>query len=330
MKFISNNHTDPHYNLALEEYVLKHLDPQEDFVILWQNRPSIIIGRNQNTMEEINAEYVKKNDISVVRRLSGGGAVYHDFGNLNFTFIVKNDQDSVSNYRKFTKPVIDALNRIGIPAEFSGRNDITIEGKKFSGNAQYYYRNKLLHHGTLLYHSELTRLQEALKVRADKISSKGIKSVRSRVTNIADYMDHIVPINEFRDLLLKYIFEYQQQTPQEYILTDQDQQGILEIMNNRYMTWNWNFGESPDFHIQKSKRFTGGLLDIRFDVQQGKISQLKIYGDFLSSSDVSGLEERLTGLTYEETAITDGLKYLELSNFLGQITLDELIECLFY
>lgn len=330
MKFISNNHTDPHYNLALEEYVLKHLDPQEDFVILWQNRPSIIIGRNQNTMEEINAEYVKKNDISVVRRLSGGGAVYHDFGNLNFTFIVKNDQDSVSNYRKFTKPVIDALNRIGIPAEFSGRNDITIEGKKFSGNAQYYYRNKLLHHGTLLYHSELTRLQEALKVRADKISSKGIKSVRSRVTNIADYMDHIVPINEFRDLLLKYIFEYQQQTPQEYILTDQDQQGILEIMNNRYMTWNWNFGESPDFHIQKSKRFTGGLLDIRFDVQQGKISQLKIYGDFLSSSDVSGLEERLTGLTYEETAITDGLKDLELSNFLGQITLDELIECLFY
>ncbi|GAB6087014.1 lipoate--protein ligase [Alkaliphilus crotonatoxidans] len=330
MKFISNNHTDPHYNLALEEYVLKHLDPQEDFVILWQNRPSIIIGRNQNTMEEINAEYVKKNDISVVRRLSGGGAVYHDFGNLNFTFIVKNDQDSVSNYRKFTKPVIDALNRIGIPAEFSGRNDITIEGKKFSGNAQYYYRNKLLHHGTLLYHSELTRLQEALKVRADKISSKGIKSVRSRVTNIADYMDRIVPINEFRDLLLKYIFEYQQQTPQEYILTDQDQQGILEIMNNRYMTWNWNFGESPDFHIQKSKRFTGGLLDIRFDVQQGKISQLKIYGDFLSSSDVSGLEERLTGLTYEETAITDGLKDLELSNFLGQITLDELIECLFY
>ncbi len=330
MKSITNSSTNPHYNLALEEYVLKYLDPQEDFVILWQNRPSIIVGRNQNTVEEINAEYVKKNDISVVRRLSGGGAVYHDSGNLNFTFIVKNDQDSVSNYRKFTKPVIDALNRLGIPAEFSGRNDIAIEGKKFSGNAQYYYRNRLLHHGTLLYNSELTRLQAALQVRADKISSKGIKSVRSRVTNIADYMENVVPIDEFRELLLKYIFEYQQQEPMEYELTEADHQKILEIMNERYMTWNWNFGESPDFHIQKSKRFTGGLLDARFDVHQGKITQFKMYGDFLSRIDVTELENQLIGLSYNESDIKLHLKDLDLTDYLGLITIDELIECLFY
>lgn len=330
MKSIYNPSTDPHFNLALEEYVLKYLDPQEDFVILWQNSPSIIIGRNQNTVEEINSKYVKENDISVVRRLSGGGAVYHDSGNLNFTFIVKNDQDSVSNYRKFTKPVIDALNRLGIPAEFSGRNDITIEGKKFSGNAQYYYRNRLLHHGTLLYNSELTRLQEALQVRGDKISSKGIKSVRSRVTNIADYMQEVVPIQSFRDVLLKYIFEYQNQDHEEYILTEEDKKRIYEIMQSRYMTWEWNFGESPDYHIQKTKRFTGGLLDIRFNVHQGNISEIKIFGDFLSHCDVTELANQLIGIKYEESAILNKLRDFDLSNYLGSISLEEVLECLFY
>lgn len=327
---INNTNTDPHFNLALEEYVLKQLDPKEDYVLLWQNRPSIIIGKNQNTIEEINQQYVKDNDIPVVRRLSGGGAVYHDFGNLNFTFIVHNDKKDVSNYKKFTEPVIKALNEMGVPAEFSGRNDITIEGKKFSGNAQYYYRDRLLHHGTLLYSSELTRLGEALKVRMDKITSKGIKSVRSRVTNIADYMPEVYDINVFKSLLLQHIQRGFNTLGQEYVLTEEDYKKINEIMASRYATWDWNYGHSPDSTIQKSRRFDGGLLDIRFDVAKGAIDQLKIYGDFLSRRDVSELEKKIIGLRYEESEIYEALKDFQLHDYLGIITLEDLVECLFY
>jgi len=327
---INNSSNDPHFNLALEEYVLKALNPKEDFVILWQNRPSIIIGKNQNTIEEINQKYVKDNNIPVVRRLSGGGAVYHDFGNLNFTFIVHNNKKDVSNYKKFTEPVIKALNEMGVPAEFSGRNDITIEGKKFSGNAQYYYRDRLLHHGTLLYNSELTRLGEALKVRIDKITSKGIKSVRSRVTNIADYLEEVYDIKHFKELLLSKIQEGFNSLGKEYVLNEEDYKNIYQIMKSRYATWEWNYGLSPDFSIQKSKGFEGGLLDIRFDVSKGAIDKIKIYGDFLSRRDVAGLEEKIVGLKYEESEISESLKDFELNDYLGIITLEDLIECLFY
>ena len=327
---INNTSTDPHFNLALEEYVLKHLNSDEDYFILWQNKPSIIIGKNQNTIEEINQRYVKDNNIPVVRRLSGGGAVYHDFGNLNFTFIVHNDQKDVSNYKKFTEPVIKALNEMGVPAEFSGRNDITIDGKKFSGNAQYYYRNRLLHHGTLLYNSELTRLGEALNVRMDKITSKGIKSVRSRVTNISEYLKEVYDINVFKTLLLNNIQANQATQGKEYVLTDEDYNNINKIMENRYSSWEWNYGLSPDFNVQKSRRFEGGLLDIRFDVVKGAIEKIKIFGDFLSRRDIADIETRLVGIRYEESDILNLLKDMDLHDYLGLLTIDDLIECLFY
>jgi len=185
---IVNDHTDPRINLAVEEYALNYLDPREEYVILWQNEPTVVVGRNQNTVAEVNAPFIKERGIHVVRRLSGGGAVYHDFGNLNFTFIVDAQKEMVSNFEYFTRPVIQALASLGVEAEFSGRNDITIDGKKFSGNAQYWSKNRLLHHGTILFNSQLDVVQEALNVSADKLQSKGVKSVRSRVTNIYPYL----------------------------------------------------------------------------------------------------------------------------------------------
>lgn len=239
---IRNTCKDPHFNLALEEYAVKYLDPKENYVILWQNEPSVIIGRNQNTIEEINSRYINENKINVVRRLSGGGAVYHDLGNLNFTFIVKNERDVVSNFKIFTEPVINALRKFGVNAEFSGRNDITIDGKKFSGNAQYYFGNRLLHHGTILFNSDLSVVQEALNVKQEKIESKGVKSVRSRVTNVYPYLPNKTDIHEFMETLLKFLMDDENYKEKEYILSEKELDKVRELMENRYSKWEWNYG----------------------------------------------------------------------------------------
>lgn len=327
---IKNESTNPYFNLALEEYVLKHLDIDDSILILWQNEPTVVVGRNQNTIEEINTKYVKDKDIHVVRRLSGGGAVYHDLGNLNFTFIVEDTGDSVNNFEKFTKPVIKALKELDIIAAFSGRNDITIEEKKFSGNAQYYYRNRLLHHGTILFNSNLDVVQEALKVKIDKIKSKGIKSVRSRVTNIYPYLKEKISVKDFKYLLLSFLFEQENEEKKEYILTKKDLEGINELMKNRYLTWEWNYGESPNFDIQKSKRYEGGNLDIRLKIQGGIISDCKIFGDFFGRKEISELESLLKDIKYEEESIRQVLKKIDLSSYLHNIREDNFIDCLFY
>lgn len=327
---IRNTCKDPHFNLALEEYVVKYLDPKEDYIILWQNEPSVIIGRNQNTIEEINAKYIKDFDINVVRRLSGGGAVYHDLGNLNFTFVVNNEKDSVSNFKKFTEPVISALENFGIKAEFSGRNDITIDGKKFSGNAQYYHKNRLLHHGTILFNSDLSVVANALNVKMDKIASKGIKSVRSRVTNVYPYLEKKITIEEFKSTLLKFLTGDENYSEKELILKQDDLDIIEKLMDERYLKWEWNYGASPDFDIQKSMRFDGGKLELNFDVKDGIIKNMKIFGDFFGNRDVCELEAILKDRNYKEEDIREILDSTEFSQFFSAITKDNFIECMFY
>src|SRR4051794_2619557 len=208
MLFIDNKGiTDPRINLAIEEYALKNLDINETYLLFYINEPSIIIGKNQNTVEEINTEYVEGNGIHIVRRLSGGGAVYHDLGNLNFSFITKDDGESFHNFKKFTEPVVAALHKLGVNAELSGRNDIVVEGRKISGNAMFSTRGRMFSHGTLMLDSEIDAVVSALKVKKEKIESKGIKSVRSRVANISEFLETKVSMEEFRSLLLKYIFD---------------------------------------------------------------------------------------------------------------------------
>lgn len=327
---IKNECKDPRFNLALEEYAVKYLNPDEDYVILWQNEPSVIIGRNQNTIEEVDLKYINDNNINVVRRLSGGGAVYHDLGNLNFTFIVKNEKDVVSNFKKFTEPVINSLRKLGVNAEFSGRNDITIDGKKFSGNAQYYFGSRLLHHGTILFNSDLSVVQNALNVKQEKIESKGVKSVRSRVTNIYPYLTEKVSIEEFKDTLLKFLMEDENYKEKQYILDMEDLSKVRELMDNRYSKWEWNYGESPEFNIEKGRRFAGGKLDLRFNVSEGKISSIKILGDFFGKNEVSELEELLIGKQYKEETLRKLLTDIDFENYFAGITVDDFVECMFY
>ena len=328
MLYIQNDSTDPRYNLALEEYVFKHLKFEEDFIMLWQNEPSVIVGKNQNTVEEINVDYVEQHGIHVVRRSTGGGAVYHDLGNLNYTFITKADGTGI-DFRKFTQPVIRVLNSLGVPAEFNSRNDIAIRGKKFSGNAQRVYKNRVLHHGTIMFNSKLEDVHNVLKVKAEKFKSKSVKSVRSRVTNISDYLPEPITIDEFKKLLLERLFLEQDSPKREYVLTEEDQAEIRKMMEEKYANWEWNYGYSPKFNYEKTDRFDGGTLQVRLNVVKGIIEECKIYGDFFGVEDVQDVENRLKGVRYDRAAIQEALQGVDLEPYFGGITRDELLSCFF-
>ena len=328
MKTILNDSKNPRFNLALEEYVLKYLDSDEDFVLLWQNENSVIIGRNQNTLEEINPDVVKKHDVNVVRRITGGGAVYHDDGNLNFSFITKM-KDNLNDYRKFTKPVIEGLNNLGVPAEFQGRNDIVVEDKKISGNAQSFYKDKMLHHGTILFDANLPFVAEVLNVKADKIKSKGIKSNRSRVTNILPYLKEEVSMGQFKKTLLEHLLGTKDIVKHVYELTDDDYEKINELMEKRYNRWEWNYGESPDFSIEKAGRYEGGKVEFHFNVSEGKISDVKIFGDFLGSRDITELQDKLKGTQYEEEAFRKKLENEPLDEYFFNISVDDILHLVF-
>lgn len=330
MYFIDNKGiTDPRINLAIEEYILKNMDiEKDDYLLFYINQPSIIIGKNQNTIEEINTDYVEENGIIVVRRLSGGGAVYHDLNNLNFSFLTKDDGNSFSNYKKFTQPVVDALARLGVNSELSGRNDILAEGKKVSGNAQYSTRGRMFSHGTLMFDLDIDAVVNSLKVKQDKIESKGIKSVRSRVANIIDFLPERITVEEFRMEILKSIFGGEENI-KYYELTEEDWKKIHEISESRYQLWEWNYGKSPRFNIQKTKRFPSGSLDIRLDVNKGVIEEATIFGDFFGIGDVEEVAQLLIGTKYERGAIAEKLKNIEIPTYFGGISEEDFLQLIY-
>ncbi|CAK8582989.1 lipoate--protein ligase [Priestia megaterium] len=329
MLFIDNQKNyDPRINLAIEEYALKHLDINETYLLFYINEPSIIIGKNQNTIEEINTKYVEGQQIHVVRRLSGGGAVYHDKGNLNFSFITKDDGNSFHNFKKFTEPVVEALKKLGVNAELSGRNDLMAEGRKISGNAQFSTKGRMFSHGTLLFDSEIENVVSALKVKKDKIESKGIKSIRNRVANISEFLEQKVTVEEFREMLLRYIFDGEENIT-EYKLTEKDWETIHQISKERYQSWDWNYGKSPKFNLQHSHRFPVGQIDVRLEVNKGKIDACTIYGDFFGVGDVQEVQEKLTGVRYEKASIEQALEDIDIPHYFGNITKEEFVELIY-
>ncbi|HEX7057822.1 MAG TPA: lipoate--protein ligase [Bacilli bacterium] len=328
MKFIDNEGiTDPRLNLAIEEYALKELPRDDDYLLFYINEPSIIIGKNQNTAEEINEAYVREHNIHVVRRLSGGGAVYHDLGNLNFSFIMNDDGHSFHNFRKFTEPVAAALREMGVAAQVSGRNDIQVGERKISGNAQYSTKGRMFSHGTLLFDSEIEHVVSALRVNENKLQSKGIKSIRSRVANIKEFLREDITIEQFREKLLHSIFGGKEIV--RYQLTEHDWQKIRELSAARYANWDWNYGKSPESNFRQTKRLSSGTFDVRLQIAKGKIALAKIYGDFFGLKEISELEHMLVGVKYDRDAITQKLAEIDCKLYVGPVELREFVDLFF-
>ncbi|HMQ68294.1 MAG TPA: lipoate--protein ligase [Ignavibacteria bacterium] len=321
----NKNITDPAINLALEEYCVRNLDMKNDYLLFYINAPSIIIGKHQNTIEEINQEYIKEKGIHVVRRISGGGAVYHDEGNLNFSFMTKHSHESIHNFRLFTEPVIKVLAELGINAELNGRNDITVSGRKISGNAQFTDTKSMFSHGTLLFDTKLEDVVNALNVRQEKIESKGIKSVRSRVANISEFLSRKITIDEFKKNIIESVFT-DKKDDFVYQLSDSQWDDVMKLSESKYRSWDWNYGRSPEFDLRKTKRFSFGQIDFRINVKDGIITGVRIFGDFLGHGELSDIEDILTGLKFQEDEIRKVLSESDLKNYFGDITAEEMAE----
>ena len=327
LSYLDLTTTDPAFNLAAEQYVFDALPRDRAYFMLWQNDNAIIVGKYQNTFAEINEAYVKEHGIRVVRRLSGGGAVYHDLGNLNFTFIADAGTLSTLNFTIFCEPVIRTLAKFGVTAEVNGRNDMTIDGRKFSGNSQYLKQGRIMHHGTILFDSDLSVVSNALQVDESKFQSKASKSVRSRVTNVAAYLPAPVSLPEFRSALLADIA--QSVGGEAYAFSASDLAAIEKLRAERYGTWEWNYGFSPACTIERRARIEGcGTVEVRIGVSGGHISEMHFYGDFFSVSEPEQLSARFVGLSPDAQGYKKALQGIDVSQYIVGLTNEALMQLL--
>lgn len=326
MLCIGHQHTNPYFNLATEEYFLKNFT--DECFMLWRNGPSIIVGKHQNTSAEINVEYVKKNDIKVVRRLSGGGAVFHDLGNLNFTFIMNGKDQNLIDFHKYTAPIIEVLQQLGIDARFEGRNDITIGGKKFSGNAEHVWKKRILHHGTLLFSSKMADLSEALRVNPKKYTDKAVKSVRSRVTNISEHLKEPLSLEKFTEMIMQHIMQKYDDSVR-YELSAADQQKINQLVAEKYSKWEWNFGYSPDYNFKETFKTPGGTIEVNLDVQKGMIRDARIFGDYFNQKPTADIENALRGVPHRAEKIQQALSKFDFNDYFNRVSLEEFMRGLF-
>ncbi len=326
MLIIRSNTSNPAFNLATEEFLMNH--KQDNWFYLYINDRSIIVGKHQNSLAEINVDYVKENNVIVIRRTTGGGAVFHDPGNLNFTFIMKEHPGETADFRKYTQPIIDVLQAMDVDAKFEGRNDMTIEGKKFSGNAKAFYNNKILQHGTLLFDSTLPNLSQALKLNPLKYRDKAVKSISSRVTNISEHLKHDITLEEFEKRIVDHV-RTMYADAEVYDLTDEDRAAIQKLVDEKYGTWDWNFGYSPKYNLQKGIKTSGGHVEVNLDVRKGQIENVKIFGDFFNTRDVSELEDMLRGAPHERDKIKEILLTVGIEKYLNNVTVDEFLEGMF-
>ncbi len=285
---------DPYFCLAAEEYSMKNFS--EDVFMLWQSEDTVVVGKHQNALAEINYPYVHKNNIKVARRISGGGTVFHDKGNVNFCFIQNVDSPSEISFRRFVEPILDALSKLGINAVTSGRNDLLIEGKKISGNAEHIFKNRVLHHGTLLFNSSLNKLGQSIKVTPGKFQGKAVQSNRSEVTNILPFLKNKLTINEFNSFLMNY--QIGRPGSSSYAFDEREKLAIQKLADEKFTTWEWNFGYSPKYTFHNVCLIKGKILKSELKVERGYINGAVISGDYYSNSQSEWLNKAFIGMKH--------------------------------
>lgn len=323
MRYLRNTRTNPYFNMAFDEYCLEKLSIDEPVFFLWQNRPSVIIGANQEVHTEVNLDYLKENDISLVRRVTGGGAVYHDLGNLNYTIVGSSD-DLERDYPEYTRYMLQALQKLGIPATMSGRNDILVEGRKVSGFAKRVCKNRLMIHGTLMFDVKLEQLTQALCPPESKLQSKGIASVRSRVANLCEYLPEITDISTFKQKLESILSN--NYTDQEWTLSQEDIQNIEQLAHDKFEKWEWIYGHSPRATLNFSKRLACGTVHIHLNIAENRINSCQFGGDFIGNLPTNELEKALTSLPYDRDAIYKILTQMDVSRYFDGVTAIELLQ----
>ena len=323
MKYLRNNSTDPHYNMSFDEFCLERFPSDDTVFYLWRNSPSVIIGRNQNAYAEVNLPYLEAHGIRLARRVTGGGAVYHDLQNLNYT-IVGRSRDLERDCPGYLHLMLDALRALGVPAEFTGRNDIVVEGRKVSGYAKRVYKDRLMVHGTLMYDVDIASLTEALSVPGSKLDAAGIASVRSRVANLKDYLPQFSSVLEMQAALEKILSRDYANT--QVFLSSEDEAEIQEICRTKFSTWEWNYGLSPRAGFTRAAKLPCGTVEVSCSIVRGKIRGLSFGGDFIGSLPAEGMAAALDGCRFDRASIMEALHRLSVSNYFDNSSPDQLAD----
>lgn len=323
---INNHCTDPYFNLATEEYLLKNR--QENIFMLWQNEPAVVVGKHQNIHAEINHDFIAEKKVKVARRLSGGGTVYHDLGNLNFTYIMNGEEGKMVDFTKYTDDILQVLNLLGARAERNKRNDLILDGKKISGNAEHIFKQRVIHHGTLLFNADLETLEEAIKVQAGKYSDKAVQSVRSKVTNILPYLQAAMGLDEFRATLLNFMLNKYRNTS-VYELSEEEKNEIEQLKQQKYVQWDWVYGYSPKYTLKKEFEKAGKKLIIELSIKKGVIDKVACFGDLLNEPAKEKLQYLLVGKRHDKTELKNNTVQLPNNEILTSFNFDEFVAKLF-
>ncbi len=317
MRAVVNHNQNPYFNLALEEYLLKNID--DEIFMLWRNKPSVIIGKHQNAMAEINIDLVRKYNLIVARRLSGGGAVYHDTGNLNYTFIFNGEDENFVNFARYTKPILELLNELGVEANLHGKSDLMINGLKFSGNAEHVYRKRVLHHGTLLFDANLERLSEVLKMSYENYDDNAVKSNSSKVSNIRQHLAEEITIESFNQKIMDFMFA-RYPAMRLYYLSENDNDAVNQLVKDRYQNWSWIYGYSPDYKFHKVTSLGDCNIEVKFKVSQGRMYELTMYSDNVSEKDLAKISITLVGLLHDDREILQTIKSMNFNEIFPDIS----------
>lgn len=321
MIYIETGSTDVYYNFGLEYYFTTEKKLSEPVFLFWRTTPTLMIGKYQNTLEEINKKYADTHGIHIARRMSGGGTIYTDLGGWQYSFIIQGDSDSIQ-FQQYLTPVLKALHDMGIQAEFNGRNDLLVDGKKFSGTAQYKLDGATVHHGSLLFDTNIEQMAASTTVDEYKILSKSIKSVRDRVTNLSEHLNEQITPEEFKQRMVTAILG----DGSIYHVTEEDDKRIRKLAVEHFDNWEKKFGASPKFSIERQNRFAGGRLRVNLDVQKGKIADIAFSGDFFSAIDMDRVRNSLISCEYRKDSVSEVLHRCAGEDAVYGITVDEIVD----